>query len=262
MIIRGVRPVFQNLDTTYVNLAALLRYLQNRRFKGRVLVELQEYTAVVVLNGSDPPEVNEMDHTSGRSSEGSAALQRLLVRSTTPGGLISVFESVVDAEAAAISEPRLPAAPVPERRNAPAKNPADDPAWGELLLTAGQLFAAIERVAQAAGYDFHDSLRKARLALADDYPFLDPGTARFTYSDGTVELTATPGEGKFVSGIAECLRRAVDNIAATAPSAESGKGFRDNVAQDLGVFSRRHQTQLERFKIAPRLERIAGKPLP
>ncbi len=33
----------ENLDTAYVNLAALLRYLQQRDFTGRIQIELDEY---------------------------------------------------------------------------------------------------------------------------------------------------------------------------------------------------------------------------
>ena len=39
---RGGRAVHQNLDTAYVNLAALVRHLQQRDFTGRVHVELDE----------------------------------------------------------------------------------------------------------------------------------------------------------------------------------------------------------------------------
>src|SRR5713226_8674933 len=41
------RVLYENLDTSFVNLWALLRYLSQRAFVGRVHVELKDYTADV-----------------------------------------------------------------------------------------------------------------------------------------------------------------------------------------------------------------------
>ncbi|MEA2172739.1 MAG: hypothetical protein QOD00_331, partial [Blastocatellia bacterium] len=81
-------PVHENLDTAYVNLGALLRYLQAREFTGRVHIELEEYDADVFLNGKESPRVRETDHTTGRAGEGEEALRRLMVRASSPGGLV------------------------------------------------------------------------------------------------------------------------------------------------------------------------------
>ncbi|MDQ3907747.1 MAG: hypothetical protein M3268_05320, partial [Acidobacteriota bacterium] len=77
---RGARSrvVHQNLDTAYVNLAALLRHLQQRDFTGRVHVELDEYDADIYLAARGRPRVRERDHVTGRESDGEAALQRVL----------------------------------------------------------------------------------------------------------------------------------------------------------------------------------------
>ena len=64
------RPVHENLDTAYVNLGALLRYLQAREFTGRVHVELEEYDADVFLHAGEGPRIRETDHTTGRGGEG------------------------------------------------------------------------------------------------------------------------------------------------------------------------------------------------
>ena len=86
------RPVYQNLDTAFVNVAALVRYLRGREFSGRIHVELDEYTADVFLKKGEQTSVREMNHATGRGDEGEAALQRLLVRASEPGGLVSVYE--------------------------------------------------------------------------------------------------------------------------------------------------------------------------
>ena len=49
------RPIHENLDTSFVNLSALVRYLRRRQFVGNVRVELSGYEADIVLTA-----VNQM----------------------------------------------------------------------------------------------------------------------------------------------------------------------------------------------------------
>src|SRR6266850_5347795 len=177
--------VHENLDTAYTNLAALVRYFQNRNFIGRIHVVLDEYEADVTLNGKNPPLVRETDHAKQRTGESEEALRRLFVRASEPGGLISVYESRV-------SEPgqpmplRVPGVvpPTPLVQHKP-----DQP---EILTVAGELIAGVERAAVALGVDFDRAFDQARIALADDYGFFDPTVDDFDYKNGLVNLKSNP----------------------------------------------------------------------
>jgi hypothetical protein len=252
------RTLHENLDTAYVNLAALLRYLRQREFEGRIRVELDEYEADVYLSAGEPPKISEVDHASGRRAEGEAAMQRLLVRAVEAGGLVSVYENSFEeepdahyfppasVEAARAEEP--PAAPPP------AGSRAEATSWPELVSLSGELIATVERAALSTGADFDALFRGVRLSLADDYSFLDPATARFEYGNGSAYLRAKTGENAYVSGVSEALRRVVDKISA----GPRGKSVRERVALELAVLARRRQTQLAQFKFIPQLDRIAG----
>lgn len=248
------RPVHENLDTAYVNLAALVRYLRQREFDGRIRVELEEYEADVFLSASDPPRVHETNHTTGRSAEGEAALQRLLVRASEPGGLVSVYENNVEE---IISAPYSPMAAIDAAQEAEEEltnAPPEDDGWPDLVSLSGELIGTVERAALSAGADFKSLFRAVRLGLADDYSFLDPATGRFEYGNGVVELHAKPTENAYVSGVSEALRRVVNKISA-GPRAQS---VRERVALELAVLARRRQSQLAHFKLTPHLDRIAG----
>jgi hypothetical protein len=245
------RPVHENLDTTYVNLAALIRYLQQRQFNGRIHVELDEYDADVFLSANEQPRVRETDHATARTGEGEAALQRLLVRAREPGGLVSVYEgeseeTVSDEASAAVNA----AQPETDKRDA---SPAEAD-WRDLVRLGGELIATVERAALSAGADFASLFRQARLELADDYSFLDPATGRFEYSNGVANLHAHVSANAYVSGVCEALRRVVNKISA-GPRAAS---VRERVALELAVLARRRQSQLAKFKFTPQLDRIAG----
>ena len=88
------RPVHQNLDTSFVNLSALIKYLRRRRFAGLVRVKLNNYEAEIHITDENQLNVREQDHLSGRVAVGEEALQRILIRSREPGGIVNVFQKV------------------------------------------------------------------------------------------------------------------------------------------------------------------------
>jgi hypothetical protein len=246
------RPVHENLDTAYVNVAALLRYLRQREFAGRVHVELDEYDADVFLNATEQPRVRERDYATGRQSEGEDALQRLLVRSQQPGGLVSVYESNGEETGGEDSSAvqMNPAGALAESAGASE----EEREWSELMRLSGELIGTVERAALSAGADFKGIFRAVRLEMADDYSFLDPAAGRFEYSNGMVQLRGQPNVSAYVSSVSEAMRRVVDKMA-TGPRRAS---LRERVALELAVLARRRQSQLAKFKFTPQLDRIAG----
>jgi hypothetical protein len=160
------RPVHENLDTAYVNLAALVRYLQQREFGGRVHVMLIEYEADIFLRAGEQPRVQETNHTTGRSAEGEAALQRLFVRASEPGGLVSVYEGsreeLMSDEVAKASSDEAAQAETKSRNVSPEEGD-----WPDLVRLSGELIATVERSALSAGADFNAHFRAVRLMLAD-----------------------------------------------------------------------------------------------
>lgn len=100
------RPIHENLDTSFVNLSALVRYLRRRQFAGNVRVELGGYEADIALSAAGAMRVREHDRVAGRISEGEEALQRLLIRAREPGGIINVYQA--DEELTAAIEKTTP----------------------------------------------------------------------------------------------------------------------------------------------------------
>ena len=92
------RPIHENLDTSFVNLSALIKYLRRRQFVGNVRVELSGYDADIVLTADNQLNVREQDRITGRIGEGEEALQRILIRAREPGGIIHVFQKVNETE--------------------------------------------------------------------------------------------------------------------------------------------------------------------
>ncbi|HXI25228.1 MAG TPA: hypothetical protein VNG71_15295 [Pyrinomonadaceae bacterium] len=91
-------PLYQNLDTTFVNIWSLLRSLTERGFTGRVRVDLPDYSADVFMNGSGTPMVREIDRAAGTDVLEEGALHRLVLRARETPGTITVFEGAHEAQ--------------------------------------------------------------------------------------------------------------------------------------------------------------------
>jgi hypothetical protein len=253
-------PLHENLDTAYLNLAALLDYLAARDFNGLILIHLDEYEGEVILRAGEKPSARERGDVTGEESqvseeshEGEAALRRLLVRAREPGGLVTVYECTPEEAAE-----ELASWAQAEGSEEASSSTAGDAGQGEMIEMAGELAAAVERAVVVAGGEFEAALHGARLSLAEDFPFLNPFARKFAYAEGAVRLDAQAGEQLFVSGLCEMLRRVVEHVAV----AEQKIGVRKDAARELSILLRRRRSRLERFRITARqLERIAGMKL-
>jgi hypothetical protein len=257
------RPVYEKLDTAYVNLAALLRYLQQRDFHGHVHVEMEGYEADVYLDAAGSLDAHEKDHAMGREAQGEAVLRRLIVRSMEAGGLISIYEEA-EAEMDAVRAASIKSAPAQPTAAADADKaeeaeddstpPEDEVDWGTLLRLSAEIIEAVERAALAVGVDFRTAFSAACLEVADDFSFLDPSNGRFEYANSEVRLHAEPTAKVYIAGIGAGMRRTVEKLTA----GERSGSVRERIALQLAVLARRRQAEIARLRLMPLLDRIAG----
>ena len=233
---KPARVLYENLDTSFVNVWALLRYLSQRSFVGRVHVELENYSADVFVNGSETPLVHEIDRDAGTDVVEEAALHRLVLRVRESSGSINVYEGVSESippqtESAMESPPPAdeitsvaePEAATPEAiRSSAGKDEeetvvatdtvtvvrqANDGEWSETMRVSGELIAGVERAATSLGADFASLFRETRISLADDYAFLDPMTGQMRYENSSVTMNGESQPQGYVAGVSEALRR-------------------------------------------------------
>ena len=290
---KPARILYENLDTSFVNVWALLRYLTQRSFVGRVHVELENYSADVFVNGSETPLVREIDRGAGTDVVEEAALHRLVLRVRESSGSINVYEGVeestppqVESEQASpsladevppVAEPETPTqeaatleAATPEAMRSSAgideeetlvaadtvtvvKQP-NDGEWGETMRVSGELIGGVEQATKSLGADFASLFRETRISLADDYPFLDPMAGQMRYENSSVSFNGGSQPQGYVAGVSETLRRVVDHIA----TGERERRTRERIALELARVARKNGDVLARSGFSEQLDRIVG----
>ena len=280
---KPARILYENLDTSFVNVWGLLRYLSQRSFIGRVHVELENYSADVFVNGSETPLVREIDRDAGTDVVEEAALHRLVLRVRESSGSINVYEGLEESippqvdsalaspppaeEIASVAE--LEAATPEAMRSSAGKDEeetvvatdtvtvvkqANADEWSETMRVSGELIAGVERAATSLGTDFDSLFRETRISLADDYPFLDPMAGQLRYENSSVTVNGDSQPQGYVAGVSEALRRVVDQIA----TGERERRTRERIALELARVARKNSEALARSGFSEHLDRIAG----
>ena len=273
------RVLYGNLDTSFVNLWALLRHLSQRAFVGRVHVEMDDYSADVFLTGSNTPLVREVDRAAGTDVLEEAAMHRLVLRARESPGTISVFEGADEAIAVRSVEPaaktekvkstaaadELSLAPpsAAESQSAGGASPSEAPVatepdgmveWHDVVKVSGEVIGSVERALNGANSDFTSLFRAARLELADDYTFLDPTSGGLEYSNSVATAREELPVSAYVAGLSEALRRVVDKTA----TGDRARRVRERVALNLSLVARKRREVLKRSGFQAQLDRIAG----
>ena len=132
--------------------------------------------------------------------------------------------------------------------------PIDEIEWSATVKASGELIGGVERPVTGAGADFAALFNSARLELADDYTFLDPMAAKFTYANSLVTMTVETPAGSYVIGLSEALRRVVGTVA----TGDQARRLRERVALELSSVARKRKEILARSGFLPQLDRIAG----
>ncbi len=240
---------FETLNTSFVSLAALIRYLREQGFQGSVRVELEQYESGVALAGSQEPQFWENDRATGRFAHGEEAMQRLFVRSREPGGVISVEQlteaDFLESDSNAIYTSRV----------LTPKDSATESGMGEMgsvTLISAAVIGAVERAVQSTGLSFDEQFHLARVEIGDDYPFLDPTVGGFEYQGSSVNLEAQPAPSTYVQAVSEVLKRVVNRVAKR----QNESSFRERVAVELAMAARHMENGLGVF--TSQLDRIAG----
>src|SRR5262249_29481264 len=124
----------------------------------------------------------------------------------------------------------------------------------QIIKLSGELIAAVEQAATSQGENFAGLFQQARVALGDDYTFLDPMSGSLHYENSSVTIKGGDVPQGFITGLSEGLRRVVDQIA----TGERPRKTRERVALELSRVARKNADAIAASGFKEQLDRIAG----
>jgi hypothetical protein len=279
-------PIHKNLNTSFVDLSALVRHLRSLQFAGLVQIELSSYEAEIEFAQDGSLRASEQDHIAGRLSLGDAALQRIMIRSKEPGGVIHVFKradadtrkdrAFVD-EAIAAEARKMASGPV--NVPSPTKNervekimaatsvaeaPIPKPTtllnfetaenWSELLDLISELMQTLDATLARGNINFADAFRNACGFVSFDHPFLDPDSDVFSYSDGYISVRQRLATRDLIAGIAAALARIMQRLREDP---YFGNVYHQTMHR-IRVLANQRKLQFDTFGLGHELQKITG----
>ena len=206
------QPIHQNLNTSFVNVAALVRYLRRLQFVGSIRVELSSYEADIIFTSSMTIQAREYDHIAGRISHGPQALQRILVRCKEPHGRINVYKAVegyagtgdesVFIDKSIVRDAREMAASVggtaATEKGFEFLLSSCDGGSALVLAALSEILRTVDEALAQGNLSFTSAFQLSCDSIAAAYPFMEKNRNAIIYKKGEIRLN-TPAEAESVT---------------------------------------------------------------
>jgi hypothetical protein len=220
--------IFENLSTEFTSLEALISKLQTEDHTGYIEVSFQggqQEGHIFLLAGRV---VETLLSNRGEEISGINVLPRVIEFASSTGATFSVYKAAVE-EALSESEVIMVSFDLPQ-----------------LLEVWGAIIGAVESASDGLLGDgvFLNTFKETLIDKANDYPFLDPFAAKFSYQGGKVDFT---GEVKknFSQGVGDGLSGTLHTLAERA--ALEGKELFGPLRVALDSVKTKYQEQIDRF---------------
>lgn len=212
-------PIHQNLNTSFVNLTALVRHLWSLQFVGTVRVEFSNYEAEIKFLTNKKLQAREYDHNSRITGTGEAAFYRILAQSREPNGRINVLRTlrervprdhpvfVDEFIASGARKMALASTDRPASMNAAVgiiERPTNEAA--ELAILVGTLLETIDRTMARGNLSLWPAFESACSKKSSEYAFLAPGKGAVRLHNGKIAVQALVAPELFSAAIVDALR--------------------------------------------------------
>lgn len=214
------QPIHQNLNTSFVNVGALVRYLRGLQFVGSIRIELSSYEADIIFTSTNKITAREYDHIAGRISHGEQALQRILIRAKEPHGRIHVYKAVggyaghddgsVFVDKQIIAQARELAAShggtaVTEKGFEIVMNSRDSEK-ALLLAALSEILRMFDDALASRKLSFTSAFQLACGAIAEGHAFMASDERALVYRDGEIRLNTTAETEAVTAAVFDALR--------------------------------------------------------
>lgn len=217
-----MNAIHENLNTSFVDLDALVRYLRSMQFIGRVHVELCAYEAEIIFTPQNTLQALEHDLETGVVSKGRKAFERIILRSRTSNGRIGVYRSPEMSNSRngndTYVEDKILADAVRMARltaGRPAFHLLDpkDADRQEIEDLLSEILTTIDSSLSRANLNFKAAFHKACAHLSDEYPSLSARNGAVRFLNGRIEVKAIGDSDEFAEGVCFAIQKVMERLA-------------------------------------------------
>jgi hypothetical protein len=224
--------IHENLNTSFVDLRALVRHLCGLQFVGKVRVELCSYEADIVFTESSRLVAREFDHLTGNFNNGEQAFRNILRRSREPNGRIHVLRDAVTdigypvlgtfvdrrisnaAQMSASAATDSPASHLLRYVSIKPISPAEvDAAVADLIEVVSGLLATVDESLAKGNLDFESAFRAACRKNAERFPRFDPERCDIEFRKGKLEIAGPITASELVEGVVAAISGVLGRMA-------------------------------------------------
>ncbi len=223
--------IFENLSSDFTSLEALITKLQSEDHTGYIEVSFlgEQQTGIIFLLAGRV--VETILSNRGEEISGANVLPRVIDFASSTGATFSVYKAAIE-DALSESEDIMVSFDLPQ-----------------LLEVWGAIIGAVESASDGLLGEgiFLNTFKDTLVAKADDYPFLDPFAAKFSYKDGKVDFSGEV-QKNFSQGIGEGLNETVGTLAELA--ALEGKDLFGPLRGTVDDMKINFQDQIDKFNFS------------
>jgi len=223
--------IFENLSSDFTSLEALITKLQSEDHTGYIEVSFlgdQQTSIIFLLAGRV---VETILSNRGEEISGANVLPRVIDFASSTGATFSVYKAAIE-DALSESEDIMVSFDLPQ-----------------LLEVWGAIIGAVESASDGLLGEgiFLNTFKETLVAKADNYPFLDPFAAKFSYKDGKVDFSGEV-QKNFSQGIGDGLNETVGTLTELA--ALEGKDLFGPLRGTVDDIKINFQDQIDKFNFS------------
>ncbi len=233
--------LYKDLSTDFTSLQRLIDKLSEKRHTGYIEVALKDKggkrTGVIFFQEGEPIETiltsNEGNLVSGRD-----LLGRILEEAQGAGVVFNVYRADLATSSNNLTEM------------------IDGGGLQDLLRVLQDTISAIETVVDGSikKGTFGAELRRALVQKSNEYPFLDPFAAEFSYDNGKIAYTGNPDTRELTRGLGECLGLSIEAISEKF----SKQKILDRVKGELAQIKADFRQEIKKFNLETTMPEIFG----
>jgi len=231
--------LYKDLSTDFTSLQRLIDKLSEKGHTGYIEVSLKggKKTGVIFFQEGEPIETiltsNEGSLVSGRD-----LLGRVLEEAQGAGVVFNVYRADMAASSNNLTEM------------------IDGGDLQDLLRVLQDTISSIETVVDGSikKGTFGAELRRALVQKSNEYPFLDPFAAEFSYDNGKIVYTGNPDTRELTRGLGECLGLSIEAISGKY----SKQKILDRVKGELAQIKADFRQEIKKFNLDTTMPEIFG----